>query len=378
MPVPSARIRWLVPAGVAAAVAAAGGVVALHADAAPALPPRSAAQLLVDLQGADVTGLSGTVVQNASLGLPALPRVPGAADLTSLVSGSNTLRVWYAGPGKVRLALIGTLGETDLIRNQRDLWTWYSDRNTYTHTTLPAGTLPAAGHRVPTPAELPVTPQQAADRALALVGKSTYVSTDGTASVAHRKAYELVLMPRDTRSLVGQVRIAVDAEKSVPLRVRIFAKGANQPSFEVGFTQISFATPGEEQFRFIPPRGSSLDTGGPGMGGRPGKVGGRTQVLPAPGQRTAPERPAGAAGEPKVVGSGWTTVVVLPTGDTTAGPAAGGQLAAVLGQLPRVSGAWGSGRELRGKLFTAVLTDDGRLAIGAVGPDLVHQALGAR
>ena len=106
MPALTARARWLLPAGVAAAVAAAAGTVALSADAAPALPPKSAAQLLVDLQGADVTGLSGTVVQNAALGLPALPRVAGATDLTSLVSGSNTLRVWYAGPEKVRLALL--------------------------------------------------------------------------------------------------------------------------------------------------------------------------------------------------------------------------------------------------------------------------------
>lgn len=368
MPVLPARARWLVPAGVAVAVAGAAGAAALTADASPPLPPKSAAQLLVDLQNADVTGLSGTVVQNAALGLPQLPRIAGSTDLTSLASGSNTLRVWYAGPQKVRLALLGTLGETDVIRNQRDVWTWNSDRNTYTHATLPA----AVPHQLPSPVDLPKTPQEAADQALALVGRTTDVSTDGTASVAHRKAYELVLSPKDTRSLVGQVRIAVDAERSVPLRVRIFAKGANQPAFEVGFTQVSFATPGEEQFRFTPPKGATLDTsGGSGLPG--GKVPGR----PVPGQRITPDRPAptGQAGQPKLVGSGWTTVLVAPVG--TDGPDAG-QLGAFLDRLPRVSGSWGSGRELRGNLFTVVLTDDGRVAAGAVQPTLLYQALGAK
>ena len=50
-----------------------------------ALPPRSAAQLLVDLQTARLDGLSGTVVQTADLGLPPLPGLTGGqgdADLT--------------------------------------------------------------------------------------------------------------------------------------------------------------------------------------------------------------------------------------------------------------------------------------------------------
>jgi len=47
-----------------------------------------------------------------------------------------------------------------------------------------------------------------------------------------------------------------------------------------------------------------------------------------------------------------------------------------LGQLPRVSGDWGKGRLLSGTAFSAVLTDDGRLAIGAVRPEKLYQALG--
>src|ERR1700730_1142010 len=117
---------WLVPA--AAAVAVIGGGVAVGALAAaadPSLPPRSAAELLVDLQTARLDGLSGTVVQRAARGLPALPSLgggQGSSDLTSLVAGTHTLRVWYSGPSKARVALLGTLGESDVITNGTDLW----------------------------------------------------------------------------------------------------------------------------------------------------------------------------------------------------------------------------------------------------------------
>ena len=71
-----------------------------------------------------------------------------------------------------------------------------------------------------------LTPQQAASQALAAIDPTTKVSVDGTASVAGRSAYELVLKPRDTRSLVGDVRIAIDAKTDVPLRVQVLAEGA--------------------------------------------------------------------------------------------------------------------------------------------------------
>jgi hypothetical protein len=47
----------------------------------------------------------------------------------------------------------------------------------------------------------------------------------------------------------------------------------------------------------------------------------------------------------------------------------------VLQALPTVSGAWGSGHLLRGTLFSALLTDDGRLVIGAVAPNALYAAL---
>ena len=128
-------LRWAVPGAAAIAVAVAASGV-LSAGASAPLPPKTAAQLLVALQNAHVDGLSGTVVENARLGLPDIPSLGGQSSATSLMSlltGSHTLRVWTGGEDKSRVALLGSLGESDVVRNGRDVWTWSSDTNTATH-----------------------------------------------------------------------------------------------------------------------------------------------------------------------------------------------------------------------------------------------------
>ena len=65
------RARWAVPAAVVAVIAAGSLLATRTASADSGLPPRTAAQLLVDVQQSATRQLSGTVVQTANLGLPA-------------------------------------------------------------------------------------------------------------------------------------------------------------------------------------------------------------------------------------------------------------------------------------------------------------------
>ena len=372
-------LRWLVPTAAAVVViggGAAAGTIVASAD--PALPERSAAQLLVDLQTARPAGFSGTVVESADLGLPSLPGITsgeGSADLTKLITGSNTARVWYAGEDKVRLALFGTLGETDLIRNGSDVWMWRSTANTASHMTIPADAkTPRAGEL---PGGMPSTPQGAADAALAAIDPTTSVTTTGSAKVAGRDAYELVLAPKDTASLIGQVRLAIDAKEHIPLRVDVYAKGANDPAVRVAFQQISFAVPDAEQFAFNPPPGTKVQNhkAEEPPAGPDGKLAPPTGTKPkAPTHAKSPA----AEGEPTVIGTGWTSIVVakLPSGADSAKGTEGQQIAAVLNSLPKVSGSWGSGRLLQSSLFSVLLTDDGRVLAGAVAPEKLYEAAG--
>src|SRR4051794_2417270 len=131
-------LRWALPAVVLVGVVAAGGAgKVLIGDTTGALPARSPQQLLLDVAQAKVDTLSGTIVQKSALGLPALPNVgEGSANLSSLVSGNHTLRVWYDTPNHVRVSLLGANGESDLIRNNKDLWVWSSEQKSATHTRL--------------------------------------------------------------------------------------------------------------------------------------------------------------------------------------------------------------------------------------------------
>jgi hypothetical protein len=83
-------------------------------------------------------------------------------------------------------------------------------------------------------------------------------------------------------------------------------------------------------------------------------------------------------------------VAKLPTGTETGTNAGGGSgtggpgstgsgdplgaLQGIVKQLPAVSGSWGSGHVLSGKLFSVLLTDDGRVLVGAVDPSALYQA----
>ena len=121
-----------------------------------------------------------------------------------------------------------------------------------------------------------LTPQQAADQILAKVGKTTLVSVQDNVMIAGEPSYQLVLAPKDHRSLVGRVVIAVDGKYGVPLRVQLYAKGASSPAFQVGYTALQFVAPDAANFAFTPPHGAKVDVVKPGDGklGMPGAAAG--------------------------------------------------------------------------------------------------------
>jgi outer membrane lipoprotein-sorting protein len=356
----SRRARWAVPAGALVIVGAvmAGSLISV-AQASPGLPPRTPAQLLVQAGDSVTPPLTGTVVETASFGLPSLPDTSDPTSIASLLTGSHTIRIWYSSPQHFRLAVPEPLSETDLIADGDTAWLWQSTANSVTEYSLPARhTAPMAP-----PASAPLTPQQAAQQVLARVGPTTTVSVDSNVTVAGQPAYELVLAPKDSRSLIGQVQIAIDGHNGVPLRLQVYARGASSPAFQVGYTSIQFVTPAPADLSFSPPPGAKV-----------------TEV------NLGTKQPSGQTPDVSVIGSGWLAVLDLPSAGLTApsgsGPASGsggsGDSAAVLNALlqsaTRVSGAWGSGRLLQTSLVSVLITDSGQVFVGAVQPSVLYAA----
>jgi hypothetical protein len=283
----SSRLKWTPIAVVVVAAAVLAGTMLANA-AGPALPKKTPAQLLLAMRNAKPpAAMSAVITESANLGFPALPNLPGLSSsvfsAASLVSGTHTIDVWYAGPQHVRIALPVSFGETDLRVNGNQIWLWNSRTQTATHY-IPAdiGPIPArvAKLRPLVPIGRPaqrvlrlrgggvfgggvfsaVSPQQAVNRLLAAIGPTTKVSVAGSTVVAGQSAYQLVVAPRTSQSLISQIVIAVDAQNYLPLQLQVFARGMSSPAFEVGFTSLSFATPAMSNFTFTPPPGAHVKT----------------------------------------------------------------------------------------------------------------------
>lgn len=363
--------RWAVPG---AAVLAAGGVIAGSAigvaQASPDLPAKTPAQLLAAIAaGHEVPPLTGTVVETTALGLPALPQAGGPTSLASLLTGSHTLLVYYQDARHYRIAMPQPMSETDLIRDGSTAWVWDSSSNSADKYAV----TPAQPARTPMPSLPALTPQQAADDVLQAVGPTTKVSVHPAVTVAGRPAYQLALAPRDPRSTIGSVAIAIDGKTDVPLRVQVFAKGAASPAVQVGYTAISYGAPAPGTFAFTPPPGATVTDEG----------------TPSHGSAATPAAPHSGLGS---YGSAWLTVLQAPqsllaeatAGHGTPSASAGGGAFGKDGQLAvnsflnaakPVSGPWGSGKLLHTSLVNVLLAG-GDLYVGAVDPSVLYAAVG--
>jgi hypothetical protein len=466
--------RWAVP-GVA--VLAVGGVIAgtsvAGAQAAPVLPARSAQQLLADVAQSAGTGpMTATVQETANLGLPALPSTDGPSSLYSMLSGTHTFNVWYADPAHLRISEPVQLGETDLRVDGRQAWLWDSKTQTATHVVAGAAVLPGGPARFePGPGRMcyvrvhpssgrdieapmcvkrpgfkglprlkaprfkaprfralprqqhftPPTPQQAARQVLAAIGPTTSVSVQRNVTVAGQAAYQIALAPKTSKSLIARVVIAIDAARSFPLRLQVFARGSAVPAFQIGFTALSFGRPAASNFSFTPPPGAKVKTATVPLGplGFPLRLLGPQASVNhdrslAGGAWMPDSTPAFMSAAPTVVGQGWLSVLVVQGGtavpdvtssggsqvvfaipspdssspgwstratstmhsDSAAPPGAGalgpGPLGPLLRSATPVHGAWGSGRLLHTTLINILITSKGTVLAGAVQPSVLY------
>lgn len=344
------RALALVAAGVLTAVGITGLAVR-GAAADPVLTPLTAQELLVKVATAKVDGLSATFEQRSDLGLPALPAGLGDSgdqlgSALSLLTGSHTVRVWAAGDDRGKVALIDGTTESSITRNGADVWAWSSTKQEAVHSVVAA---PATR-----PSGTPTSPVGAIKDLLDRITPSTDVVTSGTGYVAGRPVYQLVLSPSDDASLVSQVRVSVDAEYFVPLGLRVIGDDG-QDAVTVAATAIDFTVPAASNFDFKPPAGVTVTEH------KAGSVPARPDIK--------------APAKPKTFGTGWATVAVMKV---AASQTSDKQAKVLLDSLPVVSGAWGKGRLLSTVLVNAVITDDGRVAVGSVVPERLYEALAAR
>ena len=405
----SNRTRWAVPVVAAVAVGLAFAAPPLLASADDAgLPTISPEELAAQVAAAEPSPLSGTVVYTARLGLPALPFGDvGGANPVALLGGSSTMRVWSDGGDRSRVALLGATSEYSVVQDGAEAWTYSSTDDAVVHYSLSAAdaarfdelTAQAEAGDLPVQGDLP-TPEEAGRQAVGMAKLTSTVTLDSQTEVAGRPAYQLVVTPTSDTTLVGRIVVAVDAETSTPLRVQVWSTSDTEtPALEIGFTDVSFATPADSVLAFSAPAGAST----------------REVVVPLP---EVPAEAATATPEKElpegvtVTGTGWDTVVEASGLDVAALVAGDPSAAASLPGVDKTFGSKGAadlysefvpeegsgspmgdldttalydtlttevpeGRLLSSALLSVLVTDDGRVLVGAV-PGATLQALAAQ
>ncbi len=250
-------LRWL-PAVIAPVVVAGAVALPLAATASTDLPARSAAQVLALVAHArSLPGYTGEISQTSDLGLPQLPSTGAGSDsqtasTLNLLTGSHRASIAVDGTSRSRIAVQDSMGERDVVRNGGTVWFWDSAKSSAEQVT-------ASGARTAPDDGTTMTPQSAAEEAIARITPSTDVTVDTTTSVAGHDAYTLVLTPKASDTTVGSVRIAVDGTTGLPLRVQLFAQGAASPAFEVAFSQLDYSVPAASRFDFTAPSGAKVE-----------------------------------------------------------------------------------------------------------------------
>jgi outer membrane lipoprotein-sorting protein len=324
----------------------------------PQLPAVSPEALVEQVLTAKPSAFGGTVEVDNKLGLPAIAEIPQLAD------GKHSGRIWTDGNGKVRLALPNGQSEQTIVHDGKITWSWNSQDNEVTKSEeKESEQKDSAGEK---PAEQKaMDPATAAKEVVTKTKEFSDISVDGTARVANRAAYELVLTPKASeKTLIREVRIAVDAELKMPLRLAVLTNGTADPAGQIGFSEINVGPQDAKLFEFTPPANAKVTT---------------PEAKEAEGREKLPEAGLGAAlqgKDPQIFGSGWDTVVGarIPADAMTQVPAEAQGL--VDRFTKKVSGSWGSGNLFTTKVATFLITDDGRVVAGAVPEQVLFDTIG--
>ncbi|MFD5430088.1 outer membrane lipoprotein carrier protein LolA [Streptomyces sp. NPDC127084] len=432
-PVRRKAARYAVPVAVAGVAAATIGLVpALAAVGDPDLPKISAQELIEKIAASDTQQLSGTVKVTTDLGLPDLggltggllsgagagsggasaPASPDAASkLMELASGTHKVEIAADGPDRQRMSFESGGEEYSVTHNGADVWTYDGAANEVVH-----GKDDAAGRDGGKDGgrdggrdggkgregsdELPATPKQLADEALKLAGDTTAVTVDGTARIAGRDAYQLVIKPKQSGSTIDSIKIAVDAQNGVPLKFTLLASDGGKAAVDAGFTKVDFSKPAASTFDFTPPKGAKVteadelaDRAKAGRTGGDARTG-KSEVPKSVKEFKGMEDFDGPGQGLNVIGEGWTAIAELkgPGGeglgafkDGSGGKGDKGgrgdvppEAAKFLDALgDQVTGDFGTGTVFKTRLVNALMTDDGKVYVGAVTPDALVKAANA-
>jgi len=322
----------------------------------------------------------GAAEGTASGDLAADGAMSGALLTTALevFSGEHTARVVLDPRVGVRVQVQDRMAERNIIVNETEAWLYDSRANTATRLTIPdeqaLSEARAAAEAQAGPEAIADAQAQAADAAQKLeqrfdefaaqasadfstpAGVAQFVidelDAESTISmaenvrVADRAAYEMLVTPDASDTLIESISLAIDAETGLPLRVVVNAVGQDAAAFSLAISALDLSTPDPALFTFTPPPGATV-TEAPEF------------ELPTDRPTPSVEASVEAPEMPTVVQSGWATIVEI-SAESMPDELAANPL------LDQFATSVDGGSVVRTALATVFITDDGRIFVGTV------------
>ncbi len=349
--------RWLLVAGVAAALVAAPIVVRVLPASGSDV---TAADLRERIAASSSVPWSGEVRTRGTLQVPDTDSFGGVVDL---LGESKTLRVWWRDATHWRVDDTRQTGESDLVRDAGTLTRWVFESGTATIT-------PYATVRLPDASD--VLPSRLAARLLSGATRDE-IERLPARRVAGRSAAGLRLTPADPASTIDRADVWADERSGLPLRVEVYGDGDALPVVTSTLTDVDLGRPSADVTTFEVPatatvrRRDVIDVAAGANAFAPFELPDEVAGL----DRTGDEDELGAVG---VYGRGPTALIVIPLRRGLAGQ--------VRDQLSTVSSARGSdaGTAIEVGPLSVLLTEGGRrsrgtfLLAGTVTPETLAQA----
>jgi outer membrane lipoprotein-sorting protein len=240
-------------------------------------------------------------------------------------SGPRSARVWYGGPGLVRVELQSKNGDQLFVKNGSEVRAYNGATNT-----LSIGEKPETAEQRPEEAASP----EKIDEILAEISPNSDLQAGESVEFAGRWAYPLTLEPKDKNStLVERAEALVDGEAFVPLSFRLYAEDNPEPVIRYEARNFEVSPVPDERFQLEPPPGATTEQMKEHGNGEKRSAEGREnrepqrvasvaeaeeavgfpvrQLANAPGGRELAEvRVVRADGVVQTYGEGWGTVVL--------------------------------------------------------------------
>jgi outer membrane lipoprotein-sorting protein len=243
---------------VAAVAAATGAALGGGGEAPPAAPLPQA--IHDSLSGPKLDGVTARVKFTSNLfgGM--------TTEQSSALLKGGSGRLWLA-PDKLRVELQSDNGDAQIVFDNGKGFVYDGPSNTaytFAFADKADGGSHAGSGAPPTLAQIEQRIAKA-EQHVAIEGPDPQV-------VAGQPAYEVRVTPKQPGGLIGAAQLAWDAARGVPLKIGVYARGADTPALQLEATDIAYGAVDPSVFDLSVPAGAkTVDLGGGSGGHRPGE-----------------------------------------------------------------------------------------------------------